>query len=1131
MKKIFLTLGLSVTALLSVAFAQEKEQSFPIKQNAVLKVGAGTLPADIAAFKKIATDKAVKEYTPIRLANSYKAELNGKSRIILSVGDVWNDGSGYQMLIDTNKTIIDTFFIPGRGFDQHDERLAAMYVAAEYKIPAAASPVLGTTSILDNKCDSIDLAPGVYDVMVVNPSDAGLGLIVYAATNGIYRKVDFKANYVYVFEVYLTTTGGDKVDFHGPCDLALKDISTNVAGDCRLGAAYPIQVEIANPGTEAYKGEVTLRYSVNGAASVSKKFDLDLTPYGSKMTATFDETLDFSKDTLYEVTFSIEAESNDSYHGNDTVKSYVIKRSPVTSLPYSFNLIDRDFFCAVPVVWELLTGAEYPTGALSCNRLPVPLVSRCLELKEGTYYLDYEHIVGLLYMNMFERESSYDVLVGSVDKPITEWDTVYSLENKCYPSFEPNDFSFTIKENGTYAIAFCEKADSYGTYYGMVLRNIAIRGAGEYDARIVSFTGIPTMMPIEFANGKQVAEVSVRNCGSKNIEKAAVKITRGDKELVKDEIRDLELDKIQTLRLEFETEGLQVDDGVEFVAEVILDGVVEDATPNDNKQTHQCLITDDIMAYDYVTSDMYVDRYAVGTNGVNIGCGYPFTIYKTDTLTGVSVGWLDLDAMSVRVRIYEWNAAEGELGKELLSEVVQRTEAAGQQTHALSACLLEAGSYMISVEQMDGKFFGLICDHKDGGMLYIPTNNPVTIQTEMGNPSIRAIFGHDGRLSAQDLEPVEISKPKEEGIFGAEQPIVVRVKNNGYETVVGSVSVVLDGEFLDVQEVNLSAYGEQEYTFKGDLSAPDTKYEIMAFTTLKGDKNPANDTIRKTVRSLAAVSPYIMDFEYCEDFAIDNDLVMWKGVQATEDEDYTFGLKELVFPHEQESYAFIAYNPVYSTPNSTNTLPVHKGERVGVSFGSVNVEGVPIATNHWLISPQLELDAEPSLSYFVRAIVNDYGKEEYNVLISETDNELESFTRLNSELCKADAVWTEKTFDLKEYAGKKVYIAFQYVSKDLLGLMLDDIVVNKGAVANQGKAVASYATVWPNPANEVITISANEPIRQVSIFNTSGCMLYNSSDHLNMPEYRYNVRALNSGLYFARVKTANGSAVVKFVVR
>lgn len=1130
MKKIFLALGLSVTVLMSAAFAQEKVQSHPAKQNqAVLKAESGIVSADI--FKKIAASNAVKEHTPLRLTNAYKAELNGKSRIILSVGNAWNDGSGYQMLIDTNRTIIDSFYIPGRGFDQHDEPLVALYAAAEYKIPANASPVLGTTSVLDNKRDTLDMDPGVYDVIVTNPSEGALGFIVYPAGNGLYKKVDFKANYVYLFEVYLDITGGDRVDFHGPCDLALKDISTNVVGDCNIGATSPIQVEVANPGTEAYKGEVTIQYSINGAASVSKKFNLDLASYGGKMTATFDETLNFSKDTLYEVAFSIVADANDSYHGNDTVKSYVIKRSPVASLPYNFNLINRDFFCALPDVWTLLTGEEYPTGALSCNKLPLPLVSRCIELKAGTYYLDYEHIVGVLYANMFERESSYDVLVGSVDEPISEWDTVYSLENKCYPSFEPNDFSFTVKENGTYAIAFCEKADKYGTYYGMVLRNIAIRPAGEYDARVVSFTGIPTMMPVELANGKQVAEVSVRNCGSKKLANLTVKITKGGQELAKGEIKDLDLDKIQTISLEFEMAGLRVEESAEFVAEVILDGGLEDAAPKDNRQTHECLITDDIMAYDYVTSDMYVDRYAVGAGGTNIGCGYPFTLHKTDTLTGVSVGWLDLEAMQVRVRIYKWNAAEGKLGEELLSAVVQRTEEAGQQTHALSACLLEAGSYMISVEQMNGKFFGLICDHKDGGKLYIPTNNPITVQTDIGNPSIRAIFGHDGKLADKDLEPVEISKPNSEGIFGAEQPIVVRVKNNGYEAAEGSVSLVLNGKFLDVQEVKLSSYGEQEYTFKGDLSAPSTTYEIMAFTTMKGDRNPANDTIRKTVRSIAAVTPYIMDFEYCADFDIDDDLAPWKGVQATEGEDYTFGLKDLTFPHEQECFAFIAYNPAQSNPNSSNTLPVHKGERVGVSFGAADVDGKPIVTNHWLISPQLELDANPSLSYFVRAIVDDYGREEYNVLISETDNELESFTKLNTEVCKANAVWTEKTFDLKEYAGKKVYIAFQYVSKDVLGLMLDDIVVSRGGVATEGNAAAVQATVWPNPASEVIVINAAELIQQVAVFNASGKMLYNSSNNLNTEEFRYNVSALNSGLYFARVKTANGIAIVKFVVR
>ena len=89
-----------------------------------------------------------------------------------------------------------------------------------------------------------------------------------------------------------------------------------------------------------------------------------------------------------------------------------------------------------------------------------------------------------------------------------------------------------------------------------------------------------------------------------------------------------------------------------------------------------------------------------------------------------------------------------------------------------------------------------------------------------------------------------------------------------------------------------------------------------------------------------------------------------------------------------------------------------------------------------------------------------------------------------------------------------------------------------GAGNETGFRVDADLSLYPNPASEMIRIlSARARIERVSIVNLSGRLVYESPDCLDRSEFRYDVSGLASGLYFARVKTNQGVAVLKFVIR
>ena len=227
------------------------------------------------------------------------------------------------------------------------------------------------------------------------------------------------------------------------------------------------------------------------------------------------------------------------------------------------------------------------------------------------------------------------------------------------------------------------------------------------------------------------------------------------------------------------------------------------------------------------------------------------------------------------------------------------------------------------------------------------------------------------------------------------------------------------------------------------------------------------------------------------------------------------------------------FNPALTEPSILDELgdavAAHSGERYGASMFSY----VGDANDDWLISPKLMLPATGAkMSLYVKSYTGDYGLEKYNVLVSGTDNDLESFSVIGeTREAPADA-WTLVEVDLAEYAGNEVYLAIQCISQDVFMFMVDDIVVSKPAGNEGGALLQSQLSLYPNPASEIVRIlSTDARINQVSIVNLSGALVYESAANLEQTEFRYNVSGLNAGIYFARVKTDQGTAVLKFVVR
>ena len=129
----------------------------------------------------------------------------GMATISLTAGDVFSDGSGYQMLLDADATAFGNE-IPAEGpLTMGGDAPAGLYDAFEYKIPVNADGSTTTSNVVVNNSVTIQVPAGTYDWCLTNPTPGDRIWIASSQGNVGGRADDytFEAGYTYNFTVYL----------------------------------------------------------------------------------------------------------------------------------------------------------------------------------------------------------------------------------------------------------------------------------------------------------------------------------------------------------------------------------------------------------------------------------------------------------------------------------------------------------------------------------------------------------------------------------------------------------------------------------------------------------------------------------------------------------------------------------------------------------------------------------------------------------------------------------------------------------------------------------------------------------------------------------------------------------------
>ena len=199
----------------------------------------------------------------------------------------------------------------------------------------------------------------------------------------------------------------------------------------------------------------------------------------------------------------------------------------------------------------------------------------------------------------------------------------------------------------------------------------------------------------------------------------------------------------------------------------------------------------------------------------------------------------------------------------------------------------------------------------------------------------------------------------------------------------------------------------------------------------------------------------------------------------------------------------------------------------GCYYSESYVSGPGALNNdNWLITPALAIPTEgANLTWYVAAQDPDYPAEYYEVKVS-TSTDLSSFTTIFSETLSTDE-WLRRSVNLTGRDGQNVYIAFRHTNgNDQFWMKIDDISVTAGLSGVENHE--SLATIYPNPANNVLNINANSNISMVEVFNVMGQMVasYNAND----VNTQINTSNFANGVYTVRIHTENGVSNQKFTV-
>ena len=133
-----------------------------------------------------------------------------QATIILEAHDVWDDGTGYQLLLDADHNTYGSIIPTSGALTNGGDVPSSVYDEFEYTVPVGADGSLTTTNIVFDGTATITIPAGTYDFCITNPTPGDRMWIASEAADPT-RADDyvFEDNTIYHFTMAKTSDGHD----------------------------------------------------------------------------------------------------------------------------------------------------------------------------------------------------------------------------------------------------------------------------------------------------------------------------------------------------------------------------------------------------------------------------------------------------------------------------------------------------------------------------------------------------------------------------------------------------------------------------------------------------------------------------------------------------------------------------------------------------------------------------------------------------------------------------------------------------------------------------------------------------------------------------------------------------------
>ena len=163
--------------------------------------------------------------------------------IVFHADDIWQDGSGYQMLLDADATAYGTIIPETGALSMNCSGNEDIYAEFEYKIPANADGSCSTSNVVIDNTITLEIPAGTYDWCITNPTP---GDRIWIASNqgsvgGRKDDYEFEGGMIYEFNMYMLGSN-DATDVTITCN--------NVAWTTVNDVTSPYTIDGLDPETE-----------------------------------------------------------------------------------------------------------------------------------------------------------------------------------------------------------------------------------------------------------------------------------------------------------------------------------------------------------------------------------------------------------------------------------------------------------------------------------------------------------------------------------------------------------------------------------------------------------------------------------------------------------------------------------------------------------------------------------------------------------------------------------------------------------------------------------------------------------------------------------------------------------------